>query len=188
MAVVKCDRGHFFDNEKYAQCPHCAAREGEDDPVTMAMEREAVEEYAAAYVKSRAPGIHVPADPQRTAGIKEQTGARNIAGWLVCVDGEDRGKDYPLYAGFNRVGRGASNDIVVRGDREIAREEHCSVVYEQKKNLFYLVPKAGSLTYLDERLAERAQEIETGQIISLGSIRLEFIAYCRGEKKWENKR
>ena len=29
MAIVKCENGHFFDNNKYTSCPYCVKLENE---------------------------------------------------------------------------------------------------------------------------------------------------------------
>ncbi len=109
---------------------------------------------------------------------------RPVAGWLVCLTGKARGKDYPLYAGYNRIGRGAVNAVVLAWDQKIAENDHCSVVYDDKKNVFYLVPKQDSATYLDGVPAQKAVMIKTGQVIGAGESQLEFVAFCRGDRKW----
>ena len=37
MAIVKCSKGHFYDNTRYSQCPHCGILADEDDAVTVSM-------------------------------------------------------------------------------------------------------------------------------------------------------
>jgi uncharacterized Zn ribbon protein len=40
MNLVRCDNGHFYDNDQYAQCPHCGA-EYRDTDVTVALTQSA---------------------------------------------------------------------------------------------------------------------------------------------------
>ena len=55
MAIVQCQNGHYYDNEKFNGCPHCAslAESGaQQDSVTVALAHEAqqVENYAVEYL------------------------------------------------------------------------------------------------------------------------------------------
>lgn len=187
MAIIKCEKGHYFDNEKFAQCPHCEAGM-ENDTVTVALTSQQVDNYAASYIRNETGHQKIQLDDERTVGIYTQKNGdsqRYIAGWLVCVDGAAKGVDYGLYAGFNKIGRGNFNDVVLKDDLQVSRETHCSVVYEEKKNSFYVVPKLGYLTYLNGELVEQAEEISDGQVISIGESSLEFRAFCKGDKKWE---
>lgn len=186
MAIVQCENKHYYDNEKFSSCPHCSKlEEGGAKPVPKALEAQQVGNYATEYVRKSSSGTSVRQESPQQAGesLSETNCRRYPAGWLVCVQGEEYGMDFPVYAGFNRIGRDGANDIVL-SDKEVSREEHCSVIYEEKKNVFYIFPKAGNLTYVGETLVEQAQEIEGGQIIGIGDTQLEFVAFCAGEKRW----
>lgn len=180
MAVVQCANAHYYDNEKYPQCPHCAAQAGASGKEP----GDSVERFAAEYVRQsqKKAGMgqterqNVPEAPKDTKGC--------TAGWLVCIKGAQYGRDFPLYEGFNRIGRDVSNDIVLT-DPKVAGQEHCSVVYEKKKNVFYLYPKSGNLTYRGEEAWDCATELEGGQTITLGDTMLELVVFCIGEKRWE---
>lgn len=189
MAVIKCKKGHFYDDEKFAECPHCANRNDmEEDSVTRPLNTESIEYYAAQYVHDRAEHIHVEMDEERTIGLySRREHEKCVAGWLVCIEGVSKGADYHIYAGFNRIGREQSNDIVLGYDMQVSRNTHCSVVYEEKKNEFYAVPKAGNLTYLNDELLEQAQVLTDGDKLCMGESILEFVAYCKGERRWEGK-
>lgn len=219
MAVVQCINAHYYDDEKYQQCPHCAAlqEKAAQDKQTAEQVSQArqIENYAAQYIRQhraqpqvqstqpqvqstqpQAPNIQgqMPVeasrevDDEKTVSLYQKRGAaRYTVGWLVCVEGEEYGRDFPLCAGFNRIGRSGSNDIVL-SDMQISMEEHCSVIYEQKKNIFYLLPKAGSLVYVRDALVQQAQEIESGEVIIIGETRLELVAFCKGERRWTERK
>lgn len=44
-----------------------------------------------------------------------------VCGWIVCVKGPRRGKDYRVMDGKNFVGRADDMDIQILGDNKIAR-------------------------------------------------------------------
>lgn len=188
MAVVQCSNAHYYDNEKYSACPHCAAMTDAGKPegaAAAALEAQQIGNCAAAYVKQNLQ--HVQKGNMEKELEKEHAAAgsaqRCTAGWLVCVSGADYGRDFPLYAGFNRIGRDKACDIVL-ADVQVSREEHCSVIYEEKKNVFYLFPKAGALSYIGDELVQEAVEIFHGGIITVGNTQLELAAFCMGEKRW----
>lgn len=185
MAVIKCEEGHFYDNEKFVQCPHCA-NGAKNESITVAMSRMQIEDYAARYIHSNSSHQGVEMDKDRTIGIYAKRGSgKFVAGWLVCVEGPAKGNDYRIYAGFNRIGRGYSNDIVLKEDMQVTREEHCSVVYEEKKNVFYVIPQNGNLVYLNEMPIEGATELCGGEVVTLGESSLEFVPFCKGERRWK---
>ena len=76
-----------------------------------------------------------------------ENGIEPVVGWLVCVNGEEKGRDYRLIRGRNCIGRDSDMDVTIRKDQKVTREEHCSVVYDEKSNLTFLVPGNGTLTY-----------------------------------------
>ena len=39
MNLTKCKNGHYFDADKYPNCPHCASSGSADDDVTVNMEQ-----------------------------------------------------------------------------------------------------------------------------------------------------
>ena len=46
-----------------------------------------------------------------------------VCGWIVCVKGPRRGKDYRVMDGKNFVGRADDMDIQILGDNKIARRK-----------------------------------------------------------------
>ena len=201
MAVVRCTRGHYFDNEKFSTCPHCTSHKTEWPESFSGRQTDS---YAAEYIRKNRAG----AEKEENAGtektdiekinteksnMKKTTGisqncepTRYAAGWLVCIKGEEYGCNYPLYAGFNRIGRSYGCDITLT-DPMVPAKEHCSVIYEEKKNLFFVLPKDGNFVYVEEETVEGAQEIKSGQVITLGETQLELAVFCTGEKRWIKK-
>lgn len=124
-------------------------------------------------------------DAEKTVALTDYGQDRMLfVGWLVCIDGAMRGKDYRLYPGFNRVGRNIGADICVQ-DPEVAGENHCAVVYEERKGEFYVVPGKGTLTWLDGETLQQAEKLSDGSRIRLGKTTLELAAFCKGEHVWK---
>jgi len=204
LAIVRCGNSHFYNNKKYSECPYCKkAKEKENragetsgdaaqSQALAARESQQVTDYALAYIRSHTGGDEPQNSPQESrteqkAAEKKRPAENRIrytAGWLVCVSGADTGRSFPLYSGFNRIGGGSGNDIALR-DETVLREECCSIVYEDRENVFYLVPKKGRNVFVDGEAEENTRELRSGQVISVGRTRLEFVAYCVGKKKWQ---
>ena len=110
-----------------------------------------------------------------------------VTGWLVCMTGDERGKDYRLHMGKNFVGRSPSMDVVLVDDKKISREKHCSVIYEPKRNIFYVSAEGGNLVYLNNELLETSKELHEDDRITIGDTTLTFIPFSRGERKWEEE-
>lgn len=169
MAIVKCHNGHFFDNERYAECPIC-----NND-----------------YLQTDKKGETVWLNPTEvtdeglTIGVySDFHGNDFVTGWIVCVDGPDKGRDYRLHQGYNRVGRGMNMDICPENDLLISRSNHCSIVYEEKKNQFYFIPEPGQISYLNQNLAETVSQLKTGDTFQIGKSEFEFVAFCREGRRW----
>ena len=108
--------------------------------------------------------------------------AQYVAGWLVCVKGEGKGRDYRLYRGFNRMGSQENMDIPL--PKEL-NETVCAVVYDDRSNHFYLVWQSVEPVYLNEAAVQKSAEIHTGDRIQAGEAEFEFIAFCREGRVWE---
>lgn len=149
--------------------------------------------------------------PAREAVDENRTGSQNAegsvlfhcytTGWLVCADGPEKGRDYRLKFGFNRIGRRHDLEVCIFEDQAISRDVHCSLVYEEKGNTFYLVPGEGTATYMlvQEELLDSSGKISRGtreEILTepailhagdrfrIGGTMLEFIPYCREGVAW----
>ena len=116
-----------------------------------------------------------------------ENGIEPVVGWLVCVNGEEKGRDYRLIRGRNRIGRDSDMDVTIRKDQKVTREEHCSVVYDEKSNLTFLVPGNGTLTYYKGEMLRQPQQLCSGDAVEIGETKFIFISFCEGERVWKNE-
>lgn len=169
MAVVRCKKGHYYDAEKFSQCPHCGIYSDDEDDKTIAFQ----------------PSLDLSENDKTISIITDKNGADYIAGWLVCIKGPEKGRDYRLYHGFNRIGRNHNLDVAVMEDSAISREASLAVVYDDRQNQFYAVQQSGGSAYLNGLLLEGTKVIKTGDLIEIGKSEFEFIAFCREGRVWE---
>ena len=90
-------------------------------------------------------------------GVSEEI--QPVTGWLVCVEGGEKGKDYRLHSGKNFIGRSPKMDVVVLKDDRIAREKHASIVYDPKGHGFYISQEDANLVYLNGTLLPNVQKL-----------------------------
>lgn len=194
MAIVKCENGHFFDNNKYASCPYCVKLENERnryeeqirDQVTMMMPKGEHEEQPDAVTV----GLYetLPGDDQRTVGVfGRQSGKDFVTGWLVCTKGSEKGRDYRIYNGNNWIGRGYQMDICIVDDPSISRERHAVLVYDHKSNKFFLSPGSGTITMVNQEILTKAKELKSRDRITLGESEFTFIPFCVEGETWERE-
>mgnify|MGYP003213197580 CR=1 FL=1 len=117
MNIVKCTNGHFFDSDKYDECPYCAEkgehvfeeRRDMDDRMTisgnsvcdMLFENQLTERY-----------LENVRDDEKTVSLSIVSGNnRPVVGWLMCISGSQKGRALSVFSGRNFAGRAKNMDI-----------------------------------------------------------------------------
>lgn len=196
MAIIRCNKGHYYDSEKFAQCPHCGIFAADEDEKTVAMPLQGTpddEEKTVAMrpITPQTPGLPAAAysveeDDKTVSLYADEKGADFIVGWLVCVEGPERGRDYRLHQGFNRIGRDYGLDVVVVEDTSVSRQAACAVVYDDRSNRFFAVQQTAGDACLNGQVLSGAVDLKTGDVIRTGNSEFEFVAFCREGRVWEN--
>ena len=185
MPVSQCVNGHYYDSEKFSACPHCeetpnAAPKPNEESKTVAMYSADI--FSSAKIQIR--DASAEKGDKTIAFYQSEMNMDPVVGWLVCVEGKERGRDYRLHSGRNFIGRALRMDVMLADDDQITRENHCSVVYDKKGNTFSLVPGEGTNTYINGELLADPAPIADDDVIRLGATELVFNAFCKGERKW----
>ena len=133
---------------------------------------------------------HNPSDSSdsgKTVGIyRKATGFNPVVGWLVCIEGTQKGKDYRIYDGVNTIGRDERMDICLRGDISISRENHAKLGYDKKHNSFHIIPVEGAETiYLNDEPVYVPMVLKNNDIIEIGVFKLRFISFCDESFVWD---
>ncbi len=177
MAIKVCETGHLFDDRYYTVCPEC----GRPD-ASSGGNQQGGQKVRKIVISRRADDT----DVNRTVSYySEFTGNNYVTGWLVCCEGANKGRDYRLFSGFNRIGTSADSEVCLTGDSLIGEKSHCAVVYDRKSNRFFVTPGRETLTYLNGELLKSSAGLKMNDILQLGSTKLEFIPYCGGTKSWD---
>ena len=192
MAVERCTNGHFFDSDKFPECPHCKnelptnTRQGLNEGKTMfgpsdpGIAAAAVRQQVKIDMGGPAAG---PKDEKTVGVFRTQKGYDPVVGWLVCIEGNEKGRDHRLHAGRNFIGRGLKSDIALADDAQISRDDHCSVVFEPNKGVFAIVRGDGEVM-IDGKSLSGSRTLAGDEVIEIGASRFVFIPFCKEGRSW----
>jgi Inner membrane component of T3SS, cytoplasmic domain len=190
MALKRCENGHYFDPAKHTTCPSCGVQNINFEPTRKKDEIKVADTQPAAPAAGGAPaaaGKPRPADDGKTVSlIHKKAGIDPVVGWLVCVEGADRGRDYRIRSEKNFIGRAEAMDIAIRGDETISRENHAVVSFNPKARQFKLHPgDSRGLVYLNGEEVDHPSTLKAGDHIELGQTKLLFVPLCDDTFNWE---
>ena len=111
----------------------------------------------------------------------------DVVGWVVIIDGDDKGKSFNLKTGRNFIGRNASQDVVLAKDKAVSREKHAIIVYEPRQRKFLVQPgDSRGLFYVNDNVVLGSEELKPYDVILVGKTQLAFIPFCGEKFSWEN--
>lgn len=186
MTTTRCHNGHFYDSHQHSACPFC----GVQTPIETTV-------GAAAISPSRDEGVTrtrgAPSPPGRGGdpGVtrpvwQAQRGFDPVVGWLVCVEGPEKGRDFRIHGERNFIGRAPHMDIALTGDPAISREKHAILSFNPKTRVFRLLPgESRGLVYLNGEEVLGPLELKPYDQVELGASKLAFVPFCGDAFTWE---
>ncbi|MDD4849185.1 MAG: FHA domain-containing protein [Gemmiger sp.] len=165
MKLSKCDNGHFYDSDKYPECPYCNTDLQKDTGGIV---------VSARAVAGAAPGE--PAAPQAPA-----TPAGPVTGWLVALNGPHAGCDYRLGEGRSFFGlEDGGAPCPLSADAALSARL-LTLAYDPAGGEFTALPGAGqTLAYINGKANLTPQPLKNGDEVALGDTKLRFVAFCGG--------
>jgi hypothetical protein len=128
----------------------------------------------------------IPQEGHTIAVVTKKTGIDPVVGWLVCVEGLEKGKDYRAHSEKNRIGRSDSMDIVVK-DPTMSRENHAFLVFDPKGKVFHIQEGDGrGLVYVNGSQVINSRELAPYDQIEMGESKFLFLPFCGERFNWEN--
>ena len=108
-----------------------------------------------------------------------------VVGFLICIDGKDFGRAFPLKTGRNFIGRDASMDVCLSGEMSVSKDRHAIVVYEPKKNLFLVMSgESKGLVYKNGDVVLVPETLEKNDVLQVGSVSLMLLPFCDDKFSW----
>lgn len=206
--MTRCPEGHFYDPAKHNSCPWCALPHdsGREEQKTRPIRREAIPEPPplpsadaappplAPVEVTPPPPVAAPPPPSSDklgktvrfgmGGVKAESQGP-VVGWLVCLAGPDRGKDFRLHAEKNYIGRSPTMDVVIENDNSVSREKHGVVVFDPKRQSFWALPgDASGLVYLNGEAVYTPTQMNREDVLDIGKTKLVLIPFCGEKYNW----
>jgi hypothetical protein len=192
--MTQCNAGHFYDEGRHAVCPYCGVPFDVGGGAKTVPVRPTDDGAATAPVKTvpiyggSAPPSTQPVTPQGATVrlIREQLGIDPVVGWLVCLEGPDKGRDFRLHSEKNFIGRETSMDVCLSGDQAVSRLKHAAVAFEPNERAFWLVPgDSGGLVYLNGSVSYQAVKLNDRDVITLGKSKLALVSFVDERFNWQ---
>lgn len=206
MNVKKCKKGHYYDADMYSSCPQCssdtsfgagvtepaeqAGGYGATEPINgfssegMGETQDVTDGYELGF-NGGAPEVEDYDSVTQAVDLGGIAGFAPVTGWLICIDGPERGKDYRIKPGCNYIGRSEHMDICLRGDNKISRDRHAMIAYDDLEKVFYFGPILGaSIVRINGKMIMTQTVINAYDIITIGSTKLIFIPLCCERFDW----
>jgi len=168
MSVKRCPEGHIYSARRYGNvCPYCSKTvlpsgrsSGSDEDYDM------INDGDGAYLDD----LEIM-DP--------------VTGWLVCMEGPSKGRDYRIRSEKNFLGRSDGMDIQILGDNSIARKNHAIIVYDPKKRKTLLLPgDSHGLVYYNGEAIYNPVELAPFDTMELGKSKFLFVPLCGENFEW----
>lgn len=206
MAITNCPNGHYYDDALFSECPYCRKTGQQPD-------RFGNTEFAGAMfgtspvspspnrkTKIVNPDPSPSSSQQNTSnesGPKTQmyydTSKYTVdpaAGWLVCVSGPDKGKDFCVITEKTLIGRSGSNSYKVElSDDKISRNSAVAVIaYLPDTHAFIISPVPGGnlLVKLNNVVIHGPYGLNDNDVIQIGNTVLVFISFCNQNFDWDH--
>ena len=209
MRQTRCEKGHFYDADRYASCPHCANMAGGmpqgnptvtktlDDQVTVTLGKpeQAAQMEQVVQMAPKSEGVAaeirevVPVDDEPVTQGFFKKDSDPVVGWLVCTKGVHKGEDFRLRAGRNFIGRGQDMDIKLTGENTVSRDKHAIVLYEPNQRIFLAqMGESHELVYLNGELLLSNAQMKAYDRIQLGDAELMLVPCCGENFDWQEKK
>ena len=214
MMMRRCKNGHYYEPEKYTTCPYCGVDIDLRDTITPArptvpdagkqakMPANDAEDLTRRAPSPQAEKGHLgqpAALPEGSQSDDEETirvlpGADPegkgpfdpVVGWLVCIQGPNRGESYLIRSGRSSIGRDEANTIMIPGDQTMSRNEHAFLIYDPRANVFKIAPGNGTgLVYLNSVSVDVPTLLHAHDVIELGQTQLLFVPLCGDDFRWD---
>lgn len=212
-----CGFGHLYDSDQYASCPYCnrgakaiffpasggdageapvnsdagktvapgfgtfGAPVAMNNPQQDAIDKTVMPDYMREQVQK-------DTDSKTVAIFKKKYGMDPVVGWLVCIEGPDKGKDYRLYNKINMIGRSEENDVVLDKEQTVSQRNHARLAYDAKHNNFQIIPGDGSnVAYVNDNPLYVPHLLSAYDVIEFGDTKLMFVPFCSPQFQWNQE-
>jgi hypothetical protein len=163
-----CENGHQME-DSWSVCPYCQRTGFVTPGLPAGAEKTRLERPGPAGAQ---PAAAAPAVDLRKTVLLSAAKRPPVVGWLVALDGPQKGEDFRLKEGQNTIGADDSSDVKLRGEGVSAR--HASLRY---KDGVYSLTDLDSTngTFLNDGAKTIArEELKDNDVVRIGDISFKF--------------
>jgi hypothetical protein len=175
--LVRCPNGHMYSARKHGNtCPYCNSALGSEP------------KKSGGGGKRMQTVSNTNDDGAKTMGFwDDNDGTEPVVGWLVCIEGVNRGKDYKIRAEKNFIGRSEEMHIYITGDNAISRRNHAIISFNPSERNFFLIPGDGvGIVYHNNEAVYSPVQLNAYDVIQMGKSKFIFMNLCGIHFEWEN--
>lgn len=208
MNLQKCQKGHFFDGDKFTSCPHCTSsgaieQTGNHTSKERSQKREAKMNTTKSFFHFDSNGENTNSmtgnnnDIARDKNdysisedeIRNKLEQRNalgpVYGWLVGIGGNEYGRSYELFATENTIGSGNDNIIVLESEKYICQKDHAIINYDFYNGQFYYdFSKSQGKFIVNAFPISSNMELNYGDTFEIGTSTFMFVPLCKDGFNW----
>ena len=186
MDMKQCSAGHFYDAERYSDCPYCGTGDSKVSTHPHVLEAESKLDVTAPADDRTQPIIGGSGlEDGVTEALDVVKTVRPVVGWLVCVEGPSYGHSYEIHKENNYLGRAAHMDICIPEDVSISRDSPMVITYDAASRSFFAGFMGGrSIVRLNGRPLLSTTEPKQGDVIELGKTKLMFVPFSSDTFDW----
>lgn len=211
MAQTECGRGHVYDSDIYSKCPYCngerksivfGGKEASSDiGKTVACNSSGEISDLVTHIGPNDEGGSIPPTVAAETGTvapgdkknptvwidRGGSGVRATVGWIVSIEGPEKGKDFRLHAGNNNsIGRSEKMDVCIAKDKAVSSEYQARIAYDEKHNRFDFIPgeKAENNNYVNGNAVYGPVKLEAYDEIEFGESKFLFVPFCNDRFVW----
>lgn len=158
--ILTCPNGHMYNGNKYQEiCPNCGAVYEDESKTQEELEQE----------------------------LKVDE-ADYVCGYLVCIEGVNKGRGYKIKPGKNSVGSSPVNDIWIEGDPELLKENHAVIMYDNDQNQMVLLGHASNgMVYIGKTPIYDSHALDDKTRITMGTSVYRYLEFCDSDFDWTDK-
>lgn len=159
--IEQCPNGHYYNAITNGDiCAVCGAKLDPPEPQELTKEEQAELTY-----------------------IEEKNW---VCGWLVCVQGPNKGHDYKIVDGKNFIGSVSSMDIQIVGDKRIEKKNHAVIMYDSLQKKVLLLPSdSRGMVYWQGQAIFEPIALEPFNVIELGESAFRYVPFCGPDFDWK---
>lgn len=190
MEMKRCERGHYYDVSVHKECPYCNKESNVSATVAAGMTAAAGRQERSNMTMSVFDAVNSGGgnEGRTVALIQKDMGIDPVVGWLICIKGGEKGRDYRIHSDNNYVGRSEKMDICIRGDETISRENQAVVTYDSVDHSYYFSPGDGrSIVRVNDKAVFQTTVLQAYDKVTVGKTDLLFLPLCGERFEWEKE-